>query len=110
MSTIRKKFFKLTSKSESNSDLTKSNTRRELKFSPLNTKGFATQATYKQVKDALLVMIDERITDDLIDVRSCIENETKLHQRNQIRLQLLELQLKRKKTPKTAIEFYTRVL
>ena len=76
MSTIRKKFFKSTSKSESNTDSTKSNTRRELKFTPLDTKGFATQATYKQVKDALLVAIDERITDDLIDVRSCIENET----------------------------------
>ena len=76
MSTIRKKFFKSTSKSESNSDSTKSNTRRELKFIPLDTKGFATQATYKQVKDALLVAIDMAITDDLLDVRSCIENET----------------------------------
>ena len=75
MSTIRKKFFKSTSKSESKSDSTKSKVRHELKFAPLDTKGFATQATYKQVKDALLVMIDDRITDDLLDVRSCIEHE-----------------------------------
>ena len=76
MSTIGKKFFKSTSKSESNSDLTKSNARRELKFAPLDPKGFATQARYKQVKDALLVMINERISDDLLDVRSCIETES----------------------------------
>ena len=76
MSTYRKKFLKSTSKSESNSDLTKSNAHRELKFTPLDTKGYATQATYKQVKDALLVAIDMAITDDLLDVRSCIENET----------------------------------
>ena len=53
MSTIRKKFFKSTSKPESNSDSTKPNARRELKFTPLDTKGFATQA-----------------------IRSCIENKT----------------------------------
>ena len=76
MSTIRKKFFKSTSKSESNSDSTKPNARHVLQFTPLDTKGYATQATYKQVKDALLVAIDLGITDDLLDVRSCIENET----------------------------------
>ena len=73
MSTYKKKFFKKVSKSE---DGTKSNpSKHELKFAPLDPKGFAKQATYQQVKDALLIAIDAAIDDDLLDIRSCIENE-----------------------------------
>ena len=73
MSTYKKKFFKKVAKSE---DGTKSNpSKRELKFSPLDPKGFAKQATYQQVKDALLIAIDKAIDVDLLDIRSCIVNE-----------------------------------
>ena len=73
MSTYKKKFFKKVSKSK---DGTKSNpSKRELKYARLDPKGFATQATYQQVKDALLIAIDSAIDDDLLDIRSCIENE-----------------------------------
>ena len=73
MSTYKKKFFKKVAKSE---DGTKSNpSKHELKFAPLDPKGFAKQATYQQVKDALLIAIDKAIDDDLLDIRSCIVNE-----------------------------------
>ena len=73
MSAYKKKFFKKVTKSK---DGTKSNTsKRELKFAPLDPKGFAKQATYQQVKDALLIAIDAAIDDDLLDTRFCIENE-----------------------------------
>ena len=74
MSTYKKKFFKKTSKFESREGA-KPSTKKELKFSPLDPKGYATQATYQQVKDALLVMIDDKIEDDLLDIRSCVEKE-----------------------------------
>ena len=74
MSTIRKKFFKSTGKSEY-SESTKPHAKRELKFAPLDPKGFSSQATYKQVKDALLIMIDEKIDKDLMDIRRCIDLE-----------------------------------
>ena len=74
MSTNKKKFFKSASKSTS-SETTRSSVKHELKFAPLDQKGFAKQATYKQVKDALLLKIDETITEDLLDVRLCIEME-----------------------------------
>ena len=74
MSTIRKKFFKSTGKSNY-SEPNKSHVKRELKFAPLDPKGFAAQATYKQVKDALLVKIDKTIDNDLMDIRKCIQDE-----------------------------------
>lgn len=74
MSTIRKKFFKSTGRSNY-SEPTKSHVKRELKFAPLDPKGFASQATYKQVKDALLVKIDKNIDTDLRDIRKCIQDE-----------------------------------
>ena len=60
MSTNKKKFFKSASKSTS-SETTRPSVKHELKFAPLDQKGFAKQATYKQVKDALLLKIDETI-------------------------------------------------
>ena len=74
MSAPRKKFFKKASNFESRED-TKSSTKRELKFAPLDPKGFATQFTCQQVKYALIVMIDEKIGYGLLDIRSCIEKE-----------------------------------
>ena len=73
MSTYKKKFFKKVSKSEDGAKPTAS--KRELKFAPLDPKGFATQPTYQQVKDALIIAIDSSIDDNLLDIRSCIENE-----------------------------------
>ena len=67
MSTYKKKFFKKTSKFDSREGA-KPTTKKELKFSPLDPKGYATQATYQQVKDALLVMIDDKIEVDLLDI------------------------------------------
>ena len=74
MLTNKKKFFKSATKSTS-SETTKPSVKHELKFAPLDQKGFTKQATYKQVKDALLLMIDDKITEDLLDVRLCIEAE-----------------------------------
>ena len=72
MSTHKKKFFKKVTKFEPKEG-TKSASKQELKFAPLDSKGFATQPTYQQVKDALVVAIDGQIDDDLLDIRSCIE-------------------------------------
>ena len=108
MWTFRKKFLKSTSKSESNSDSTKSNTRRVLQFTPLDTKGFATQSTYKQVKDALLVAIDMAITDDLLDVRSCIENETTAPLQEPVKASTVGTTDEEKADSNTAIEFYMK--
>ena len=74
MSSPKKKSFKKSPNSDSR-EFSKSSTKRELKFAPLDPKGFATQSTYQQVKDALIVMINEKIEYDLLDVRSCIEKE-----------------------------------
>ena len=47
--------------------------KRELKFAPLDSKGFGTQPTYQQVKGAVLIAIDSQIANDLLNIRSCIE-------------------------------------
>ena len=73
MSAPRKKFFKKSSNSVSS--MSSKSTKRELKFAPLDPRGFVTQSTYQQVKDALIVMIDEKIEYDQLDIRSCIEKE-----------------------------------
>ena len=73
MSTYKKKFFKKVSKSKDGTKLNPS--KCELKFAPLDPKGFAKQATYQQVKDALLIAINNAIDDDLLDIRSCIKNK-----------------------------------
>ena len=59
MSTYKKKFFKKVSKSDARDGTKSTASKRELKFAPLASKGFATQPTYQQVKDALLIAIDK---------------------------------------------------
>ena len=49
--------------------------KRELKFAPLDSMGFATQPTYQQVRDALLIAINKEINNDLVDIWNCIELE-----------------------------------
>ena len=93
MSTYKKIFFKKVSKSKDGTKLKPS--KRELKFAPLDPKGFAKQATYQQVKDALLVAIDAAIDDNLLDIRSCIENNLCKNHLYQSRPDLQVIMLKR---------------
>ena len=69
---MKKFFFKKVSKFEPKEG-TKMSSKRELKFAPLDPKGFATQPTYQQVKVALLVAIDKKLEANLLNIRSCIE-------------------------------------
>ena len=75
MSTYKKKIFKKVSKSDSKEGTKLTASKHELKFAPLDPNGFATQPTYQQVKDPLLIAIDSQIDDDLLDTSTCIKNE-----------------------------------
>ena len=75
MSIAKKKFFKKVLKFDSKEGTKSVASKQELKFVPLDPKGFATQPTYQQVKGILLIAIDKEIDNDLLNIRSCIELE-----------------------------------
>ena len=100
MSTYKKKCFKKVSKAKDGTKLNPS--KRELKFAPVDPKGFATQATYQQVKDALLIAIDSAIDDD----RPVLKMKFTNNQPFWSKLGLQVLTLKRLRSPRRPTSFY----